>query len=95
MKNGTQIIYVPYHIDIDNIYHEDTEFGFVYDDREIKDTDFIFCRYWSKTYSEELRTKSCGEATPIHRLVVQNTRDQQLIWDEIEKIKEKYDYTKL
>jgi hypothetical protein len=45
----------------------------------------VFCRYWSKSYPAELRTRANSEATPADRLIVKDTRPQEevLHWLEI------------
>ena len=83
MKNGTQIIYFPPHVEFGDETHPATEFGFVYGQKQ---NDAIFCRYWSNLFPQELRTKANGELTPLHRIMVKDTRNQQLIWKEIRKI---------
>ena len=84
MKQGTQIIYVPSHIPKPNIYHIDTEFGFVFG--KCADKQHVFCRYWSKYNPNELRTKANSEATPIDRLVIKDTRKQSLVDQAIKEI---------
>ena len=79
MKRGTQIIYVPSHADGPD--HPDAEPGFV----TSGDDAFVFCRYWSKHYPGELRTKANSERTPTCALVVQDTVDQSLVEEMLEK----------
>jgi hypothetical protein len=45
----------------------------------------VFCRYWSKSYPAELRTRANSEAMPADRLIVKDTRPQEevLHWLEI------------
>ena len=87
MEPGTQIIYFPPHVTFGDESHRDTEFGFVYGSMY---SDAIFCRYWSRSFPTELRTKSCGELTPRHRLLIKDTRDQELVWKEIRNIVREY-----
>jgi len=89
MKNGTQIIYFPPHVTFGDVTHRDVEFGFVYDN-SMHYSDAMFCRYWSRQFPSELRTKSCGELTPRNRLFVKDTRDQELVWKEIRNIVREY-----
>ena len=84
LKPGTQIIYVPMHIPISYINHPDAEPGFVYSKCTVKE--HTFCRYWSKTHPNELRTKANSEATPKWRLVIKDTRPQELIEKTIKEI---------
>lgn len=71
LKRGTQIVYVPSHAEGDT-KHRDAEQGFV----TLAGESYAFCRYWSKFEGGQLRTKSCGELTPISHLVVQNSVPQ-------------------
>ena len=84
MKKGTQIIYVPMHIPIKSISHPHAEPGFVYG--KCANKEHIFCRYWSKSDPDQLRTKANSEATPIWRLVVKDTRPQELVDRAIKEI---------
>lgn len=74
LARGTQISYVPTHAK-GNTSHRDVEHGFVTSVRG----DVAFCRYWSKSSPNELRTKSGSEATPIEMLVIQDTRPQTAV----------------
>jgi len=85
-NNGLQIIYMPMHISIYGIDNPEAEPGFIYSKQKIHNAEFIFCRYWSKSDPHELRTKANSEATPIWRLVIKNTRPQELIQKAIEEI---------
>lgn len=76
MKRGTQILYIPNHAK-GEFNHQDIEEGFVTSHTSKKD--FVFCRYWSKSYPGELRTKSCSEATPLGNLLIKNTRPQRVV----------------
>lgn len=64
-KRGDQIRYVPLHANgpEDNLNCED---GFVTSDLGKKG---VMCRYWSKVYLGELRTKANSELTPRQLLV--------------------------
>jgi hypothetical protein len=71
MKPGTQIAYVPTHVNSD-IRHPDVEFGFVTSYRpagEVLANPHYFCRYWRKGHLGELRTTSCSELTSAYLLV--------------------------
>ncbi len=81
MENGTQIIYFPPHVEYGDETHPDTEFGFVLGQCPIDNMEW--CRYWHKLYRNELRTKANSEATPLHRLMVKDTKHQKFIWREI------------
>jgi len=74
MKPKTQIAYIPNHAHGD-INHEDVEFGFVTSSNE----KFIFCRFWSKTYPNTLRTMSCSEAVYGENLVEVESVPQSLV----------------
>ena len=74
MKPGTQVVYVPMHADGDE-NHPDCEAGFVTSIRG----EAAFCRYWSKHYPGELRTKANSELTPLNCLVIQDTRPQDKV----------------
>lgn len=84
-RRGTQIIYVPQHAGID-LNHKDVEAGFVTSTRRNNEGKcIVFCRYWSKSYPTELRTRANSEATPAGRLIEKDTRPQEEImhWLEI------------
>ncbi len=75
-KPGTQIIYVPTHVDKD-ISHPACEKGFVTSIREKGDGDYvIFCRYWSLYRPKELRTVANSEGTPPELLIIKDTHPQ-------------------
>lgn len=85
LKPGTQIIYVPRHVNGD-LSDPACQCGFVtYDPRdEMVGNSGVFCRYFYG--SGELRTTSCSECTPIDMLVVADTRQQaeiDLLMDEL------------
>lgn len=84
MKIGTQIIYIPLHVDIKKTNHPHVCEGFVFG-KEKDGT--IPCRYWCRAYPDTLRTKSCSEMTPANRLVVKKTRTQKLVKETIKEIK--------
>lgn len=71
---GTQIVYVPSHANGD-VNHQDCETGFVMAVRG----DVAFCRYWSKTAPNKLRTEANSERTPIDMLLVKDTRNQVVV----------------
>ncbi len=70
VSRGTQIIFVPGHVDGDT-EHEDCQIGFV--TGLGPDEDSVFCRYWSKSDPNDLRTKAGSELTYIRDLVVEDT----------------------
>ena len=76
MKRGTQIIYVPLHADGPD--HPDAEPGFVTSGGH-EGFKFAFCRYWSKAYPGELRTKLNSERTPTCALIMRDSVDQARI----------------
>lgn len=82
MIRGTQIIYVPSHADGPD--HPDAEPGFVTSGGH-EGFVFAFCRYWSKTYPGELRTKLNSERTAVEDLVVQDTMSQALVKKALEE----------
>lgn len=71
IQRGTQIAYIPGHAD-GNINHPDVEFGFVTSVKE----DMAFCRFWSKTDRNQLRTLANSEGAWFHSLRIVNTRPQ-------------------
>ena len=76
---GTQIIYIPTHAK-GFIRHQDVEIGFV--TSLGRNGDVAFCRYWSKSNPDELRTKANSEATPIdllHRPLSDQLKPQEII----------------
>lgn len=74
MKPGTQIAYIPPHADGD-INHPDVEFGFVTGQSRLG----YFCRYWSKIYPVQLRTRANSELTPGHCLIEYISRPQLVV----------------
>lgn len=68
LNPGTQIIYVPR----PPSSIKDCEEGFVTSVTE----NGAFCRYWSKTYPERLRTMANSELTPFECLVIKDTHPQ-------------------
>ncbi len=76
MQPGTQIIYIPSHAKGDST-HKDCEEGFVVSIAESSLK--AWCRFWCNSNPEELRTKANSEFTPLKRLIVQDTRPQQVI----------------
>jgi len=79
----TQIAYIPDHAD--GIDHPDVEFGFVTESPP--NSEYSFCRYWSKFEKDELRTKSCGESTPNRCLTVYRSYDPAFVKKTYEKYK--------
>jgi len=80
-ERGDQIAYIPTHAEGD-IRHRDVEFGFVTSTND----HVVFCRYWGKTYSTRLRTRSCSEATQREDLIKRVTRSQELVNEQLIKI---------
>lgn len=74
LTRGTQIVYVPTHANGDT-QHPDAEPGFV----TSMNGDVAFCRYWSKSNPDQLRTTVNSEATPVDTLVVADTRPQAVV----------------
>lgn len=83
-KFGDQIAYLPDHAN-DNLEHQDVEFGFVTGDRDHT----IFCRYWSKSDPQDLRTKANSEGAYRRNIVRYTSRPQS----EIDEVIEKYQIT--
>uniref|UniRef100_A0A6M3L608 Uncharacterized protein n=1 Tax=viral metagenome TaxID=1070528 RepID=A0A6M3L608_9ZZZZ len=79
-KRGDQIMYIPIHAN-NNPKHPDCEKGFV---TSVKG-ESIFCRYWSNRYPNELRTKSCSEATPRSYLIYYRYMTQDTITKTLER----------
>lgn len=81
MKPGTQIAYVPSHVNGD-IRHPDVQFGFVTSERD----NAHFCRYWTRgKEGNDLRTKANSELTPNkylvqYKAVSQDHVDSELNW---------------
>ncbi len=73
--DGVQIVYIPQHAGHD-VTHPDCEEGFVFG--VSKEPGYVFCRYWAKG-KNYLRTRSCSEYTPAHRLFIKETRPQELV----------------
>lgn len=72
---GNQIVYIPTHAKGD-IKHKDVEYGFV---TSATSRDSTFCRFWSNRNSNELRTVSCSELTPVSCLQRHMTKDQKVV----------------
>lgn len=81
LKTGTQIIYVPTHVEGD-LNHPDCEEGFVTSVRG----ENASCRYWSKQTTGELRTKAGSELTSISLLATKDTQPQDVVNNMIETI---------
>jgi len=79
MKRGTQIAYVPTHANGD-LDHDDVQTGFVIS----VNGDAAYCRYWSKSNPDELRTKANSELTPLCLLEEIDSTSQERV-DEILK----------
>ena len=84
MKPGTQIIYIPRHAEGD-ADHPDAETGFV---TSMKTNDFAWCRYWSRHFPGELRTKANSELTSTAQLVTRDTVPQGVVDRRIVKLYE-------
>jgi hypothetical protein len=84
LEPGTQILYIPMHADGDE-NHPDVEEGFVTSVRD----DIAFCRYWSKHYTDSLRTTTCSEGTPIDRLKVKQTHSKSIVRRLLAQIQDK------
>lgn len=80
MKRGTQIVYIPQHAEGSHA-HPDVETGFVTSVKEYG----AFCRFWSKTNPDELRTKANSEFVAFRHLEETNTVPQ---WRVNELLKE-------
>jgi hypothetical protein len=80
---GDQIVYVPNHADGPD--HPDAEEGFVTSANGY----YIFCRYWSKIYPGQLRTKANSEATMPQDLIKKKTRPQSAIAEQMRIINAK------
>jgi len=86
MEKGTQIIYVPQHIDINQPSSElaknpECELGFLSKDTHLEDA-YTFCRYWSRYGNRKnLRTKVNSESTPIHRIIFSHQSAPQEVVD--------------
>jgi hypothetical protein len=75
LKRGTQIIYLPDHVEGD-IHHKDSEPGFVITDKG----DSVFCRYFCKGFLiGDLRTVANSELTPKENLVVKDIYRQDIV----------------
>lgn len=89
MKKGTQIAYVPTHVN-GNVNHPDVQFGFVMSERE----GAHFCRYWRKDHPGQLRTVANSELTPNDCLMPYHKVPQYLVEqaiDAIEKDAERFE----
>jgi hypothetical protein len=78
---GTQIAYIPNHARGD-IKHPDVEFGFVVS----LGLGGVFCRYWSKSAPNILRTTATSELTYYEHLVLHKSHPQFEVDYIIEKI---------
>ncbi len=74
MDRGTQIIYIPTHVEGD-INHPDCETGFITSMKFAPGGDFAFCRYWNKNGG----IKANSEATPLDLIVAQDTVSQEKV----------------
>jgi hypothetical protein len=93
LPRGTQIVYVPPHIKLnewsENVGLRGVEYGFV-TSGPTHNGDY-FCRYWrydhdAMEYVPELRTKANSERTPGNRLVVYDRFNQLHVDFELKKI---------
>ncbi len=78
LKRGTQIVYVPSHVNGD-VRHRDFEEGFVADNgllNSISVPRYVHCYYWCRTDPFWLRTMANSQATPLECIVIKNTREQ-------------------
>lgn len=80
MERGTQIVYVPSHADGPD--HPDAEPGFV---TSVQHHEFAFCRFWHKSHPGLLRTTLNSERASREDLVIQDTVDQSLVEEMLEK----------
>lgn len=80
LKRGTQIAYIPNHADGD-INHSSVEQGFVTSTSE----KVAFCRFWSKCYKAELRTKANSEAIIFDNIVIIDSVPQTLVDEMLKK----------
>ena len=80
LARGTQVVYIPTHAK-GLASHRDAERGFVTSIRG----NTVFCRYWSKSNPDILRTKANSEGTPQELLVVANTKPQAEVDAALEK----------
>jgi hypothetical protein len=86
MKQGTQVVYVPYHVDRaeeDYLNHPDCERGFVVEDLG----DRCRCRFWHRTLPR-LRTLANSETALRAQLVECASRPQQDVLDALQQISE-------
>lgn len=79
-SRGAQIAYVPHHAK-DDISHYDVEFGFVTAQRG----NTVFCRYWSRSNPNELRTKANSEGADVSLIRPYISHDQDTV-DELLKV---------
>ena len=75
LKRGDQIAYIPLHANND-ISHPDVELGFV---TSVCSNEDAFCRYWSKSNPNLLRTRANSERTPGSYLVPFVSHPQQFV----------------
>jgi len=61
MKDGTQIIYFPPHVEFGDELHPDIEVGFVFGNNPL--SEMVPCRNWSKRHPTELRNKVNSKMT--------------------------------
>ena len=73
-ERGNQIAYIPNHAEGD-IRHEDVELGFV----TCALYDKVFCRFWSRSNPDELRTKANSEGCYAGNLVLYHSRPQEVV----------------
>ena len=79
-ERGDQIAY------INDIEHKDVEFGFV--TSVSKHFDVAFCRFWSRSNPDELRTKANSEGCSFRNLTLHNTKPRDVILEQLKEIDE-------
>jgi len=84
MKPGTQIVYVPHHVN-GNIFHKDCQYGFV--TSISKGGTEHFCRYWLKgEIGRKLRTVANSELTPNDCLQEYHSANQKRVDEQLDII---------
>lgn len=82
LTKGTQIALVPDYAYGDTS-HKDVKFGFVskHDTR----TNNVYCRFWSLTDPNDLRTKANSECCDFRNIQLHDSKPQSLVDEMIEK----------
>lgn len=76
---GTQVLYIPQHVDLEDRFHSDVEAGFLSHNLYPED-EYVFCRYWNKPpWERTLRTRANSEKAPVGRLVPVDTVPQGVV----------------